>query len=121
MQTKIDNIEALKKRDKTKEGGECEDEKGPHLKRWAGKVTKNHGKHMMGDWSSGEWKVEITSKSLEQPVTATVNQDRKVGELVQFVLNPMDDTGKTAETFFEFIGDGKNKRPNEAWRQNMDF
>ena len=62
--------------------------------RWAGVVEKNHGKYEIEDkdlkgqklWS-GEWYIEIWSKSLFNTVFARVNVDRKESDQVQFNLD----------------------------------
>lgn len=126
---KIDNVYALKKRDMTEDGGEQEDEVGPHPKRWAGIVKENHGPIIPSGWNSGEWKVEIESRSLEKNVFARVNEDRKPGEQVQFNLDPRDQTGETAGgTWFEYVRDHSDPSKGldeleweemEGWRPDM--
>ena len=109
---KIKNVDAFKMRDLNADGGEGTDNEGRYPRRWPGKVTKNEGKWMQNGVESGEWKVEITSKRLEDPVIARVNEDRAVGTRVQFHLDEQtDSTGKRAETSFELNRD----RKNPAW------
>lgn len=126
---RIDNVYALQKRDMTEDGGEQEDEVGPHPKRWAGIVKENHGLIVLRGWNSGEWKVEIDSRSLEKNVFARVNEDRKPGEQVQFNLDPRDQTGETAGgTWFEHVRDHSDPskeleelewEENKGWRPDM--
>lgn len=120
---RIKNDEALKKRDDG-HGREGPDNVGPHLRRWPGKVTEKLREVEPNGTKSGEWEVKITSKNLEDPVTARVNLDRAVGTKVQFVLDEhTDDGGKAAETFFEENQDVDpvtnrpvgGKYPNDSW------
>ena len=110
---KIKNVDALPKRDLTKDGGEGEDNQGRHLRPWPGKVTQDRGEKEQNGYLSGEWEVEITSKFLEDPVVARVNSVREEGTLVQFHLDPSDATGTTAVTFFQSVHT-INPRTNEA-------
>ena len=119
---KIKNVDAFKMRDLNADGGEGTDNEGRYPRRWPGKVTKKLGKAMQGDSDSGEWKVEITSKRLEDPVIARVNEDREVGMQVQFHLDEQTDpTGKRAETFFEFIRNNPGTREAGQWRKNRSW
>lgn len=88
-------------------------------KRWAGKVTQNFGKWEKNGVESGEWHIEITSKSLEDPVKARVNVNRKVGTRVQFHL----ETEKEAVTFFEDAQkfDPKTNDPVGSMEKNEDW
>ena len=122
---KIKNVDALRKRDLNKDGEEAPDNEGPHLRRWPGKVTQNRGEVTRNGFKSGEWGVEITSKFLEDPVLAEVNLEREVDTLVQFHLDPSDETGKTAVTFFESVQkiDPRTNEPlgweeNHAWHKD---
>ena len=119
---KIKNDDALVKRDNG-HGREGPENVGPHPRRWPGKVTEKLREVERNGNKSGEWEVKITSKYLEDPVTARVNLDRAVGTPVQFILDKQtDDGGKAAVTFFEENQDvdpvtnrAGEKHPNESW------
>ena len=98
------NVDALKARDKKLDNGQfVRHENGGYAGRWPGKVTEKLGKWEQNGYDSGEWKVKITSKYLEDPVVARVNVEREVGTRVQFNLEDVkiDETGHEAVTFFE--------------------
>ena len=138
MGSKIDNVDAVKKRDNTATGGECDDGKGPYPKRWAGTVVENLGRWQLKgkDMSSGVWGVMIESKDLRDTVYANVNEDRKPGDKVQFVLLPGKHPAPTCLEFKE-IPEGryaqdpifkKARKPNvgqlefsknPSWRRGM--
>ena len=119
---KYSNKEALKELD-DKPGRVVDGIEYKFPKRWAGKVTKRIEKVVQNGFDSGEWSVEITSKSLKDPVKARVNVDREVGTRVQFVLDPTDETGQTAETFFEYVHkfDPVTNDPVGSMEKNEDW
>ena len=134
---KIDNIAAVKMRE-TKDGESTQDGKGPYPRLWTGRVLKNDGKWVQKGYESGEYRIEIESKSLKDTVTARVNEDRKVGEKVQFFLaaeNLPDDVVGSPITLGRFTESAifKIKRKhdrsgsvgewedNKDWREDMDY
>lgn len=122
---KIENLDALNTRDKKNQDGKwVRDESGTSgiPGRWPGKVTKKLGNWVQNGFESGEFKVEITSKYLEDPVIGKANVEREVGTRVQFSLNPeqraaedpnLGPAGKFAETIFEFTSqiDSRTNEP----------
>ena len=92
---------------------------GHYLRRWPGKVTKNLAELTgINGNPSGEWKVEITSKFLKEPVTAIVNENWAPSTPVQFHLDPKDKNGKTAVTFFKKVRQVDSKpKDNELWQK----
>ena len=83
----VENVAAVNKRE-TITGHEAPDNTGPYPRRWAGTVKKNWGPWVQNENNSDEWRIEISSKKLQETVTARVNEDRKEGEPVQFTLDP---------------------------------
>ena len=83
----VENVAAVNKRE-TITGHEAPDNTGPYPRRWAGTVKKNWGPWVQNDNNPDEWRIEISSKKLQETVTARVNEDRKEGDPVQFTLDP---------------------------------
>ena len=119
VKMKKNNVLALALRDRHESGG-VGNATSHYPKRWTGKVT-NIGNQLF----SGEWEVKITSKYLEEQVTARVNVFRKVGTPVQFCLDDTDKFGKTAVTMFEKnrkvdprTNEASEEEDNPAWQKD---
>lgn len=82
----FENAAAVNKRE-TSTGHEAPDNTGPFPRRWAGTVEKNWGSWIPNDNEPDEWRIEISSKKLQETVTARVNENREAGEPVQFALD----------------------------------
>ena len=92
---KIKNVDALKERQVNEDGSETSD---PII--WPGTVTeleevKELKQVREKDELPKEWDIVITSKFLEDPVTARVQSWLEIGTRIQFVLDPNDENGKT--------------------------
>ena len=134
---KIDNIVAVEMRE-NEDGQPTQDADSIRPRRWAGVVVKNDGEWSQGGNKSGEYRIEIFSNSLKDTVTARVNEDRQVGEKVQFLLaeqplpvgvlgsSPITPGRFTESTFFESqrkhhrSGELGEWEKNDNWRQDMD-